>query len=79
MGTTAAANAMLSRSGVPESLSMSGNMPETPHSPPASTQVGQGTPYIKYAAPPYPTPSKLLTVMWVLKPAMREGVGVAGG
>ncbi len=44
MGTTAAANAMLSRSGVPESLSMSGNMPETLHRPPAKTQVGQGTP-----------------------------------
>ena len=45
-------------------------MPETPHSPPARAHVGQGTPYMKYAAPPYPTPSKLLTVMWVLNPAM---------
>ena len=52
IGTTAAAKAMLSCSGRPESLSMSGNMPETPHSPPASRQVGQGTPYIRYAAPP---------------------------
>ena len=43
---------MLSRSGVPESLSMSGNMPETLHRPAANAQVGQGTPYAKYAAPP---------------------------
>ena len=42
MGTTAAAKAMLSRSGVPESLSMSGNMPETPHRPPANEAGGPG-------------------------------------
>ena len=78
MGTTAAANAMLSCNGVPESLSMSGSMPETPHKPAVRTLVGQGAPYMKYAAPPYPTPKTLLTVMWVLKPAMRERLGIRG-
>ena len=47
MGTTAAAKAMLSCNGLPESLSMSGNMPETPHRPPARAHAGQGTPYMK--------------------------------
>ena len=46
---------MLSRCGVLESLSMSGIMPETLHSPAAKAHVGQGTPYTKYAAPPYPS------------------------
>ena len=46
IGTTAAAKATLSRSGTPGPLSKSGSMPETPHSPPASTQAGNGTSYI---------------------------------
>ena len=37
IGTTAAANATLSRSGTPGPLSKSGSMPETLHSPPASS------------------------------------------
>ena len=42
IGTTAAPNDMLSRSGRPESLSISGNMPETLHNPPARRQVDIG-------------------------------------
>ncbi len=42
-GTTAAANAMLSRSGTPASLSTSGSIPDTPHNPPARMHVGTGT------------------------------------
>ena len=45
---------------------------ETLHRPAANAHVGQGTPYMKYAAPPYPTPRRLLPVMWVLKPGMIE-------
>src|SRR5438477_187713 len=44
IGTTAAAKPRLSRSGRPGPLSMSGNMPETLHSPPARAAVSQGTP-----------------------------------
>ena len=42
--TTAAENERLSWSGLPGPLSMSGSIPETLHSPPASTQAGSGKP-----------------------------------
>ena len=43
-GTTAAANVVASRSGRPDSLSRSGNMPLTLHKPPANKQVVSGMP-----------------------------------
>ena len=52
IGTTAAPKATLSRSGTPESLSRSGSMPATLHSPPARMQVGSGTWYSRCAAVP---------------------------
>jgi len=45
IGTTAAANPTLSRNGHTGPLSKSGNMPDTPHNPPANTQAGNGTSY----------------------------------
>jgi hypothetical protein len=45
-------------------------MPDTLHRPAANAHVGQGTPYMKWAAPPYPTPRRVLPVMWVLKPGI---------
>ena len=64
----AAAKPSASRRGTPESLSTSGSMPDTPHSPPATSEVGRSKP-APVATTAYPAPMALENVTCVRKSA----------
>ena len=68
IGMMAAAKPSASRRGTPESLSTSGSMPDTPHSPPATSEVGRSKP-APVATTAYPAPMALENVTCVRKSA----------
>ena len=72
MGTTAAANATLSRRGMPRPLSRFGSMPDTAHSPPANAHVIGGMSPTIHAATPYPAPIIVDPVMCTRNPGTKH-------
>ena len=80
IGAIDARNRLVSRNGTPLSLSRSGSIPATLHSPAARIPFSRAMPWVVTPQYPYATPTAVLPVMCDLNPATDvAGVGRRNG